>query len=72
MAHTNTTQQAINGNDKVILVLDQSDYSALTSLLFELRENENGIREIARDHNMGLGANHIESLAALWGRLNLS
>lgn len=62
--------QMIEGQGKVILVLDQSDFSALNALLYELRDDEQKIISIAQANRMGLGANHVESLAALWGNLH--
>lgn len=65
-----SSSQLIEGQGKVVLVLDQSDFSALNSLLFELREDEQKIISIAQAHRMGLGANHVESLAQLWSTLH--
>lgn len=65
--------QKIEGQGKVVLVLDQSDFSALNAPPYELREDEQKIIAIAQVNRMGLGANHVESLATLWGNLhNLS
>lgn len=64
------TSQMIEGHGKVVLVLDQSDFSALNALLYELREDEQKIISIAQANRMGLGANHVESLASLWGHLH--
>jgi hypothetical protein len=68
MAQSNS--QMIDGQGKVILVLDQSDFSALNALLFEVREDEEKLRSIAQVNGMGLGANHVESLAELWNTLH--
>lgn len=62
--------QRIEGNGKQILVMSESDYSALSGLLYAISENPDKIREISRDNRMGLGANHIESLSAMWQKLN--
>ena len=60
--------QHIDGHGKHVLILDQSDYSALTSLLYDLAD-EPRLRKIAQDHGLALGANHVESLAALWQKI---
>lgn len=64
------SSQMIDGRGKVVLVLDQSDFSALNALLYELREDEQKIISMAQANSMALGANHVESLAALWSTLH--
>jgi chlorite dismutase len=50
------------------VVFDSSEYSALMSLLSEMRSEE-VVRKIARENNMGLGANQVEAIAGLWKSL---
>lgn len=68
MAQSNS--QYIEGHGKVVLVLEQSDFSALNSLLYELAEQPEKIRAIAREHTMALGGNEVESLSTLWNTLH--
>lgn len=64
------TSQMIDGQGKVVLVLNQSDFSALNALLYEIRQDEDKLIKIARENHMGLGANHLESLAKLWNAVH--
>lgn len=68
MAHA-TESQHIDGAGKHVLILDQEDYSALSSLLYDLAD-EPRLREIARHHRLALGGNQIESIAALWSKIS--
>lgn len=64
-----TASQSIEGTGKQILILEQSDYSALSALLYELAD-EAKLKEISRFNQLGLGGNHIERLSTLWAKLN--
>jgi len=53
------------------VVFNTAEYSALLSLLYSLDSVE-AVRKIARENNMGLGANQVEAIAGLWKGLALN
>lgn len=60
----------IEGQGKVILVLEQCDFSALNVLLFEVSQEPEKISEMSRAYGLGLGGNHIEALSKLWRKIH--
>lgn len=53
-----------------VIVLDEWDFSALNSFLYEFNGDEEKLARIARENNMALGMNHIYALASLWKQLH--
>jgi hypothetical protein len=53
------------------VVFSQAEYSALLSLLYSM-DSEETVRKIARENNMGLGANQVEVLAGLHRNLTFN
>jgi hypothetical protein len=68
MARSSTSTQIIS-DDSVVVILKQEDFNALNGLLYALQDVD-ALRALAQEHSWGLGANSMEPIAALWGKLH--
>jgi hypothetical protein len=58
-------------NNARVIIMTPAEHSALVSFLYEF-QNEDKLREIAREHGFGMGANHIEEVTKMWRKLALT